>query len=290
MDQDKCCSRCREYRPPSAFGRNRRNKDGLSSYCKRCHREYRAGATGALHCAPRSVRDSHGKTCARCREHKPWDEFRRKQSAKDGRQSYCRTCAYAYERESEERHTEAIKARYAEKLAREVDHKATKMCRKCGQERPLLEFYAHRCTADGRANYCRACAKDYQREWRAKHPERVRRHNETKSADPVKRTRSALAARVWRLKLYGLTPESYDALLAAQGGVCAICGRAGSEWDVGRSLHVDHDHATNVVRGLLCHTCNVGLGSFADDIDWLARAITYLTDPPARQSPTGEAS
>lgn len=66
---------------------------------------------------------------------------------------------------------------------------------------------------------------------------------------------------------YGLTEDEYDLLLAAQGGVCAICGRfetvkRGS--NVSR-LSVDHDHATGQVRGLLCQSCNVICGMFRDD-------------------------
>lgn len=61
-----------------------------------------------------------------------------------------------------------------------------------------------------------------------------------------------------------------DGLMEAQGGTCAICPRTDD-------LCVDHDHATGVVRGLLCRSCNSGLGQFRDDPVLLAKAIDYLT-------------
>jgi hypothetical protein len=54
-----------------------------------------------------------------------------------------------------------------------------------------------------------------------------------------------------------------------QDGVCAICGRPNPE-------HVDHDHETGAVRGILCFNCNGGLGQFRDSIDALLSAASYL--------------
>jgi hypothetical protein len=59
----------------------------------------------------------------------------------------------------------------------------------------------------------------------------------------------------------------------AQDGVCVICGSPPPDES---SLHVDHDHRTGRIRGLLCFTCNNALGDFGDDLDRLARAVTYL--------------
>lgn len=78
-----------------------------------------------------------------------------------------------------------------------------------------------------------------------------------------------------RHRLYGLTPDQFDDLRQTQGDRCAICG---GEWR-GKSPvpHVDHDHATGAVRGLLCGPCNTGLGQFGDDIERLLAAVRYLT-------------
>ncbi len=70
-------------------------------------------------------------------------------------------------------------------------------------------------------------------------------------------------------------------MLAAQGGRCAICGRAESGGKGGR-FSIDHDHAMNEIRGLLCNDCNIALGHLHDDPEVLRRAIEYLDRPPAR--------
>lgn len=77
-----------------------------------------------------------------------------------------------------------------------------------------------------------------------------------------------------RLKRYGLTDAEFDVIKASQGGVCAICG--GPPNGQGLDYHVDHDHDTGKVRGLLCMHCNNGLGHFQDRIDVLEKAVEYL--------------
>ena len=67
---------------------------------------------------------------------------------------------------------------------------------------------------------------------------------------------------------YGMTIEQYDAMLEAQGGGCFICGRPPRE-DI--SLHVDHDHSTGKVRGILCFCCNNALADFQEDPALLRR-------------------
>lgn len=95
--------------------------------------------------------------------------------------------------------------------------------------------------------------------WRAENPERVR----------VANRNSAYKRR------YNITLEDYNEMLVAQGHCCAICSCGSWESRDGR-LHVDHDHQTGEVRGLLCYKCNVGLGSFQDDPAGLRAAADYL--------------
>ena len=85
----------------------------------------------------------------------------------------------------------------------------------------------------------------------------------------------------WRSKLkrqYGFSDEEYDRLLKKQKGLCAICRRKEIAMYRGkvRKLAVDHCHKTNTVRGLLCMSCNQGLGKFYDSPRLLRGAAMYL--------------
>ncbi len=72
----------------------------------------------------------------------------------------------------------------------------------------------------------------------------------------------------------------YASLYAFQNGLCPLCQRATGKT---KRLAVDHDHKTDDVRGLLCGPCNQMLGHARDDINFFARAIAYLNNPPARR-------
>jgi hypothetical protein len=77
----------------------------------------------------------------------------------------------------------------------------------------------------------------------------------------------------WLNAKYGLTPEDFDRLLEEQHGACAVCGR-----EMGADLHVDHDHKTNEVRGLLCGSCNRGIGLLQENPKVLYAAGRYLIE------------
>lgn len=81
------------------------------------------------------------------------------------------------------------------------------------------------------------------------------------------------------MKRYGVTADEYDAMLADQGGGCAICGRTyGRMHQSGKktALVVDHCHSTGEVRGLLCDPCNTSIGKMNDDPALLRKAADYL--------------
>ena len=121
----------------------------------------------------------------------------------------------------------------------------TKRCSGCGEDKPLEAFYKDVYKSSKLTSRCKECLND--RDWRP----------------------TILKSK------YGMTPDDWDEMLAEQGGGCAICGTTepGGRWN---TFYVDHDHATDEVRGLLCNNHNVGLGMFNDDPDLLQKAIDYL--------------
>ncbi len=144
----------------------------------------------------------------------------------------------------------------------------SKVCRHCHTPKPIGEFRIRRykLRSGGRSQCvlgrCNDCVRAYQRQ---------------KQTSPAyKKTRDGWS----RLKRFGLTPEDFAALFASQNGVCAICGRPESKLDfrsgVVQSLSVDHCHQTGLTRGLLCNTCNRGIGYFQDSPERLQAAIRYL--------------
>lgn len=55
-------------------------------------------------------------------------------------------------------------------------------------------------------------------------------------------------------KKYGITLQTYKDMLLKQNNSCDLCGKPASNFK--RALHVDHNHKTNKVRGLVCFHCN----------------------------------
>lgn len=75
---------------------------------------------------------------------------------------------------------------------------------------------------------------------------------------------------------YDISLNEYNQLLQEQNGCCAICGTTNEQMI--KRMHVDHNHTTGKVRGLLCDKCNRGLGFFNDDASQLKKALEYLNE------------
>lgn len=107
------------------------------------------------------------------------------------------------------------------------------------------------------------CSKQYKEQYRKSLPP-------LKEVDPERYERNRLQH---KLNGYGISLAEYEILIAENGYNCAICkGRGKSK----ESLHIDHNHNTGKVRGLLCKRCNTALGYFDDNPDSLNSAAEYL--------------
>lgn len=161
-------------------------------------------------------------------------------------------------------------------------------CTRCKLDKPLDRFSLRKAgeLASGYRMPCKDCVNTGKRtpEGRRKGAAAARQYN----AANRERVRRRQWARDLRLRFH-MTPEEYDALLAEQGGVCAICRRPCT---MGR-LSVDHDRSCcpgdegcgQCVRELLCRRCNLGLGAFGDDPASLDAAAAYLRRWVAHTTP-----
>jgi Autographiviridae endonuclease VII len=159
-----------------------------------------------------------------------------------------------------------------------------KRCLHCDEAKPLTEFYVDRGARGGRRPECRSCTAARRKAWyeanRQREVDRVRAWQEANPERYAERQREyresgrkAIANRKSHLKRkYGLTVEQYEAMLDAQGGVCFICRETPGDLP----LHVDHDHTTGDVRGLLCIRCNNALGLFQESPALFQAAADYL--------------
>jgi hypothetical protein len=127
------------------------------------------------------------------------------------------------------------------------------VCKPCAAGRALASYYRDH---EGSKAKLRAKAKKRHAAYRAKYPEKLR-----------------AKARRENLATYGLTIEGYETLYRSQGGTCAVCKAVPAP---GEKLCVDHDHGTNVVRGLLCKKCNSMLGLGRDNPAVLRAGAAYL--------------
>jgi len=155
----------------------------------------------------------------------------------------------------------------------------------CGKVKSLEQFYRAGGMADGHRSDCIPCnlaakrartALDPEanraraRRWKRENPERAR----AKQREYLDSGRKQIWDRQSHLKRkYGITIADYDRMFEEQNGVCAICGEPRPE---ARTLHVDHDHETGVIRGLLCFRCNNALGDFREEYELFQRAADYL--------------
>jgi len=207
--------------------------------------------------------EPYSRRCTKCAAVKPLPEFSKAPRGKHGRKSSCKACD-AIRAAANKKDRSLPPGEVERRLqARRGD---TKRCSQCGEVKDRSQFSK---TRDGKfgpilRSECKPCQAINARDWYRNNPERA---NDNR--------------RRWNLKKeYGITVDQYDAMLEAQGGVCAICGKDEPN-EHGRTgtkfrLSVDHDHQTGEVRSLLCQKCNRAIGLFGDDPDLVEKASEYI--------------
>ena len=161
---------------------------------------------------------------------------------------------------------------------------AGKTCWKCGTFKLFEEFHKATGMKDGHRGECKECSRADRRRWyeqnrdkaianvqrwREENPEKYLAWRKRYWAENNERRRRSSRQGHLRRK-YGLSIEVYEFLCVAQGHRCAICGEEVEK------LHVDHEHGTDFVRGLLCGKCNKAIGLLNDDPGLLSSAASYL--------------
>lgn len=172
----------------------------------------------------------------------------------------------------------------------------TKHCSKCDRSLPVAEFHVHRAAKDGRQRHCRDCRKTWANAANRRRYEATlaagsftcRKCGQLRDAAEVVPFHGNLCRLCNRWKnvkftydvldadgvVRRMTPADWEAMFEAQGRSCAIC--RGTDPEAHGQWATDHDHATNLVRGILCNPCNVMLGFARDSAERLEAGATYL--------------
>lgn len=130
-----------------------------------------------------------------------------------------------------------------------------KTCAVCKRNKSYADFYNYKSSKDGKSYRCKKCDDEARAKWRENNP------NKAKESAKYRNIKAK----------YGLDRKQYNDLKNGQKGLCKICKR-----DL--KLVVDHCHNSNTVRGLLCNSCNRGIGYLGDDPNRCYQAYKYLTE------------
>jgi len=144
-----------------------------------------------------------------------------------------------------------------------VTQLSDKQCQKCKIVHPAKSFARNTRNKDNLSAWCKQCRAEYAKLYRAINKEKIK----NKQRD------------IRYKESYGISLEDYNKMLEKQGNKCACCGSTKAS----KSIHkwanfcVDHCHLTGEVRGLLCNSCNIGIGKLGDNLDGVLNAVSYLS-------------
>lgn len=231
--------------------------------------------------------------CIRCGIAKSADHFSPNHRFESGHINVCKPCrneqARLWRINNPEKVAIAGKLKYARKRAmnpvvsRPVRvTEGGRLCSTCKTRKPIAEFGLLSSSPDGISLRCKSCTRASGVNSRYRNLDAVRAKEREEYPAMYAKNREKLLRRAGRDRLatrYGMTIEKRQEMFDAQGGLCPICDRIMQIPDGPRPkivANIDHDHSTGKIRGLLCQSCNTGLGLFSDDTNRLAAAIRYL--------------
>ena len=138
-----------------------------------------------------------------------------------------------------------------------------KQCQKCKIVHPVEAFTKNTRRKDNLATWCKQCRAEYAKLYRASHKEKIK----NKQRD------------IRYKESYGISLQDYNHILEKQGNKCACCGTTQPSKSPGKwtNFCVDHCHLTGEVRGLLCNSCNIGIGKLGDNLSGVLNAVSYLS-------------
>jgi len=114
--------------------------------------------------------------------------------------------------------------------------------------------------------YAALCRRSRQN-WKKANPEKLKAQRRLYDI----RRRARLGGPAFNAtKRHRMSHDEYLALVERSGGICGICQKKAR-------LYIDHDHNTDVIRGMLCNSCNAGMGALGDSVDGLMAAVRYLS-------------
>ena len=148
-------------------------------------------------------------------------------------------------------------------------------CIYCKVEKSLSEFYTSKNYKNGFHNRCKECESIYRKQ--PKRRENKLKYSKRRQTEEYKTYQKEMYFKT----RYNITLEKYNQLWEKQNGLCAICGKPETSKHTSGAIYklsVDHCHTTNEVRGLLCSKCNIGLGQFQDNTNYLLLAAQYLNN------------
>lgn len=208
------------------------------------------------------------KICGECRINKENDQFHRSKAHSGGLAPKCKECVRKYQKLRRKLNYQDIRSKEKESWSKNKEvYNANRRDKRRKNPQEVREA-ENNCPSRKNGGSGRRSKR-----WRETHPEYV---SEYGKVNPDKMSNAQKKSR------YGMTREEVLLLAMEQDNRCWICRK---EFENFSSMMTDHDHLCcpshrktcgKCIRGLLCNSCNIGLGAFKDNLLFLSNAIKYL--------------